>query len=92
MDYVRLNATVKGYVQGVGYRYFVIRKAEEHGITGWVKNLNDGNVQVVAEGARSILEEFIEDLRIGPHSADVRDIDIKWEKYTGEFKIFDVRY
>ncbi len=92
MDNVRLNAIVKGYVQGVGYRFFAVRKAKEYGLKGWVKNLNDGNVQVVAEGERSILEEFIKDLKIGPYSANVTDIDIKWEKYTGEFKNFDVRF
>jgi|UniRef100_A0A7C4YFQ5 acylphosphatase len=92
MDYVRINAIVKGYVQGVGYRFFTERKAKEYGITGWVKNLRDGNVQVVAEGERSIIEEFIKDLKVGPHSASVTDIEIKWEKYTGEFKDFEVRF
>ncbi len=92
MDYVRLNAIVKGYVQGVGYRFFTVRKALGYGITGWVKNLRDGNVQVVAEGERSIVEEFIKDLKVGPYSANVTDIEIKWEKYTGEFQTFEVRY
>lgn len=92
MDLIRLNAIVKGYVQGVGYRFFAVRKAKEYGLKGWVKNLKDGNVQVVAEGERSILEEFIKDLKIGPYSANVTDMDIKWEKYTGEFKDFDVRF
>lgn len=92
MNFVRMNAVVKGYVQGVGYRFFAIRKAKEYNITGWVKNLDDGSVQVVAEGERSIIEEFIKDLKIGPHSASVSDIDIRWEKYTGEFKDFEVRF
>ncbi len=92
MDYVRLNAIVKGYVQGVGYRFFTVRKALGYGITGWVKNLRDGNVQVVAEGERSIVEEFIKDLKVGPYSANVTDIEIKWEEYTGEFQTFEVRY
>ncbi len=87
-----MHAIVKGLVQGVGYRFFVIRRAELLGLTGWVKNLPDGTVEVVAEGDRELLEELIKELWRGPSAAQVTDVIINWERYTGEFKNFDVRW
>jgi len=87
-----LHAIVKGLVQGVGYRFFVIRRAELLGLTGWVKNLPDGTVEVVAEGDRELLEELIKELWKGPSAAQVTDVVVNWERYTGEFKNFDVRW
>ena len=92
MEKARLHAIVKGLVQGVGYRFFVIRRAELLGLTGWVKNLPDGTVEVVAEGDRELLEELIKELWKGPSAAQVADVIINWERYTGEFKNFDVRW
>lgn len=92
MEKARLHAIVKGLVQGVGYRFFVIRRAELLGLTGWVKNLPDGTVEVVAEGDRELLEELIKELWKGPSAAQVTDVVVKWERYTGEFKNFDVRW
>ena len=87
-----MHAIVKGMVQGVGYRFFVIRQAEILGLTGWVKNLSDGSVEVVAEGFREILDELVKELWKGPSAAHVSDVIISWERYTGEFKTFDVRW
>ena len=87
-----MHAIVKGLVQGVGYRFFVIRRAELLGLTGWVKNLPDGTVEVVAEGDRELLEELIKELWKGPSAAQVTDVVVNWERYTGEFKNFDVRW
>lgn len=92
MENARLHAIVKGLVQGVGYRFFVIRRAELLGLTGWVKNLPDGTVEVVAEGDRELLEELIKELWKGPSAAQVTDVVVNWERYTGEFKNFDVRW
>ena len=92
MENARLHAIVKGLVQGVGYRFFVIRRAELLGLTGWVKNLPDRTVEVVAEGDRELLEELIKDLWKGPSAAQVTDVVVNWERYTGEFKNFDVRW
>jgi len=92
VEKARLHAIVKGLVQGVGYRFFVIRRAELLGLTGWVKNLPDGTVEVVAEGDRELLEELIKELWKGPSAAQVTDVIINWERYTGEFKNFDVRW
>jgi len=92
VENARLHAIVKGLVQGVGYRFFVIRRAELLGLTGWVKNLPDRTVEVVAEGDRELLEELIKELWKGPSAAQVTDVVVNWERYTGEFKNFDVRW
>jgi len=66
---------VKGRVQGVGYRYFVLRQAEALGIAGFARNLPDGRVEVVAEGPDEVLEAFEERLRQGPAFAAVRGVE-----------------
>ncbi len=88
MSEARAHLFVSGLVQGVGYRYFAIRRADAYGISGFAKNLIDGRVEVVAEGNPGLVEEFIKDLRNGPISAHVTDIRIEWEKPTFEFTGF----
>jgi len=92
MEMTRYHIIVKGIVQGVGYRFFAIRKANDYGITGWVRNLPDGSVEVVAEGDKGLLNEFIQELKIGPISAHISDIELTEEEYTGKFNNFDVRF
>jgi len=84
----RAHLLIDGLVQGVGYRYFAIRKASTYGLTGFAKNLIDGRVEIVAEGERGLIEEFIKDLRRGPISAQVTDMRIEWDKPTFEFEGF----
>lgn len=60
---MRLTATVRGRVQGVGFRWWVRSRALEHGLVGWASNLDDGRVEVVAEGPRSACEALLEQLR-----------------------------
>ena len=73
-----LHIVVRGLVQGVGYRWYAARKAEGLGLRGYVENLYDGNVEVEAVGDRSLLEEFVRDLKIGPRSAHVTDMTVEW--------------
>lgn len=80
-----LDIFVKGYVQGVGFRYFVLRHAEALCVKGIVKNLSDGRVYIEAEGEEHQLVEFISKLRIGPSGADVREVDYK----DSQIKNFD---
>lgn len=87
----RLEAVVRGHVQGVGYRYFVIRTAMGLGLRGWVANLPDGAVRCVAEGPRPILEAFLDRLRDGPASAVVERVLVVWPAPTGEFASFSIR-
>jgi acylphosphatase len=66
---------ISGRVQGVGYRYFAERSAREIGVTGWAMNLDDGRVEVHANGRAAELEEFEARLRQGPRFADVRSVE-----------------
>ena len=66
---------VRGRVQGVGYRYFVMREANALGVTGFARNLADGTVEVVAEAADEVLELFEDRLRQGPSFASVNALD-----------------
>lgn len=66
---------ISGRVQGVGYRYFAERSARETGVTGWARNLDDGRVEVHANGTIAQLEDFEARLRMGPRFADVRSVE-----------------
>jgi acylphosphatase len=85
-----LHAVVHGDVQGVGFRYFVQRRAEEMGLAGWVRNRPDGSVEVLLEGSRSALARMLELLGKGPGIADVDRVDVEWGEETG-LKGFAVR-
>lgn len=86
------RANVSGRVQGVGFRYFAQRKAEEYGLWGYTKNLPDGNVEVVAEGEKEKLTSFSEELKKGPALARVDDVRIVWSDADQHFKEFSIRY
>lgn len=83
---------VQGVVQGVGYRFFAIHKAREYGITGYVQNLSDGSVLVVAEGEKGILNDFINELKIGPPAARVTKVDVKFSEKEKGYKNFSVKF
>lgn len=87
-----VHIIVKGMVQGVGFRYYTIRRAALLNLTGWVKNLYNGDVEVEAEGDRALIEEFIKDLKTGPPMSSVRDLNIEWLKFENKYKTFDVKY
>ena len=82
---------VKGLVQGVGFRYFVYRKATELNLFGYVKNQIDGSVLTVVEGKKSNIQILFNQLKIGPMYADVRDIKISWSAYSSEYSSFEIR-
>jgi acylphosphatase len=87
----RLDAVVRGRVQGVGFRQSTEAQAHMLGLTGWVANRRDGAVSVVAEGSKPVLERFLKWLQNGPAMAHVDDVDIYWTEATGEFRSFSVR-
>jgi len=88
-----LLAVVHGLVQGVNFRSFVIRRAAELGLTGYVRNvLLDGTVEVVAEGEREKLERLLRHLEVGPRASRVERVDVSWSEYGGDFSRFDVKY
>jgi acylphosphatase len=87
----RLQAVVHGRVQGVSFRYYTQRRAGELGLTGYVRNLWNRTVEVVAEGQQQALEDLLAFLRVGPRAAIVTDVDVKWLPPTGGFERFEVR-
>jgi acylphosphatase len=87
----RLDATVRGRVQGVGFRYFVLREAMDMGLNGWVANGLDGTVRCVAEGDRATLETLLQLLEAGPPSARIDRVDAVWSAATGSFRSFEIR-
>jgi acylphosphatase len=87
----RLEATVHGRVQGVGFRWFVQRRAERLGLVGWVANDASGAVRVVVEGQLAAVEEFEQDLRSGPPGAAVDRVEATFPPPTAEFTSFDIR-
>jgi acylphosphatase len=87
----RLDATVRGDVQGVGFRFFVLRQAARLGLVGWVANAPDGSVRVVAEGGRDALDELAGLLRRGPAGATVTDVEAHRASATNSFSRFEVR-
>lgn len=91
IEKIRAKALIRGRVQGVGFRYFAERHANVLGITGFVRNLFDGSVEVVAEGERNKVDLFLKELERGPHYARVENVDLSWHSPTGEFGGFSVR-
>lgn len=87
----RLEATVRGRVQGVGFRFWVIRRATALGLTGWVANELDGTVRCVAEGPPDGLDELERLLRAGPMGAVVEDVRVVRMPAVGAFHGFQVR-
>ena len=91
-EYIRLNAVVSGRVQGVGFRESVRYQAQKMALKGWVRNNFNGSVQVLAEGPRADLEDFLMYLWQGPIVARVSDVQADWQPASGEFDEFSVRY
>jgi acylphosphatase len=91
-DKVKLRAIVHGRVQGVNFRYYTCHQARHLGVTGYVRNLWDGTVEVVAEGPRQDVTQLLNWLHKGPRMAFVERVDAEWLPYGGEFRGFEVRY
>ena len=87
----RLEATIRGDVQGVGFRWFVVRRASELGLTGWTSNESDGSVRVVAEGPPEALDRLEAHLRKGPPGSEVRELSADRAPATAEFSTFGIR-
>ena len=86
----RATLTLAGQVQGVGFRYAVARLAREQKLTGYVKNLEDGRVEVVVEGEQQAIQQLEKAIRDLPPPIKVEDVETKYEKETGEFKTFKI--
>jgi acylphosphatase len=91
-DITRLSAIVHGRVQGVFFRDFTRREANALGLKGYVRNVPDGSVEVVAEGPAEMVERLLRQVNVGPSSARVDRVEVEWEEPRGEFRRFEVRY
>ena len=87
----RLEAIVRGYVQGVGFRWFVVKRATQLGLSGWTANERDGTVRVVAEGSPHALDELLQLLHDGPPGANVERVDANRLPPTGGLGGFSIR-
>jgi acylphosphatase len=89
---IRAHIFAFGRVQGVFFRDHTQQWASSLSLTGWVRNLRDGRVEVLAEGDKEKIEELINRLKQGPPLAQVEKVDVEWEDYMGEFSDFRVTY
>lgn len=88
----RAHVFVSGKVQGVNYRATTRDEAQERGVTGWVKNLDDGRVEAVFEGERDAVEAMVEFCHDGSPAAEVEDVEVERGEATGGFDGFSIRY
>jgi acylphosphatase len=88
----RLEATVHGVVQGVGYRWYARQMARRLNLSGYVRNRYDRTVEVVAEGRERSLRAFLADLERGPSAAVVERVDASWLPADSSFHSFEVRF
>jgi acylphosphatase len=88
----RAHLIIRGRVQGVGFRWFVYDTAVSLRLSGWVKNLYDGQVEAVLEGERSTIETAIKQCSDGPRSAVVSGIDLNWDENPEGLTGFDIRH
>jgi acylphosphatase len=92
MEQARFHALVSGEVQMVGFRAFAEFHAGRLGVRGWVRNLETGQVEILAEGSRDALDSFLDLIRRGPRLARVSGVQVRWEQPQQEPEGFTVRY
>ena len=88
----RVHVKVYGYVHGVLYRAKAVDEAKKLGLVGWIRNVSDGSVELVAEGEADALDSLVEWCRAGPAFAQVKRVETQRQKATGEFRDFEVRH
>lgn len=88
----RLECVVKGRVQMVLFRDFAQRTARKLGLSGFVKNMDDGSVYAVAEGDEKLLNQFLSAMKKGTIFSKVTEVSEKWDEANGEFKDFKIKY
>lgn len=88
----RAHIVIHGNVQGVFFRAYMRDRAEQHKLSGWVKNCFDGTVEVVLEGEEAEVAEVVEWCHTGPSDAEVKKVEVTWEKAKGDAKGFSIVY
>ena len=92
MANICLHVYVSGYVQGVAFRYTAIRQANRLSVTGWVKNLRDGRVELILEGEEASVREMLDWCYHGPRGAHVKEVYTESCSYTSRYTTFEVRF
>ena len=87
----RMHILYSGMVQGVGFRFTCESMAIQSGIRGWVKNLADGRVEIVAEAEEEALKDFLKQIRQS-FSKYIQDEDLRWSETADEFHDFQIRF
>jgi len=86
----RARILISGLVQGVFFRRGIADLARQLSVTGWVRNLPDGSVEMVCEGDKDKLGKVIQFCRVGPSGARVRNVDVDWVDFKGDFRDFRI--
>lgn len=86
----RVHLIISGFVQGIGYRAWIKREATKLGITGWVKNREDGEVEAICEGKPESIEALINLAKQGPLLSQINQVEVKWEASRGEYASFEI--
>ncbi len=89
---VRAEILSTGFVQGVGFRYFVYKNAQLLNLKGFTENLFTGEVLTVAEGEKKQIDELIKLLKVGPRNAYVKNTNVIWADAKNEFNTFEIKY
>ena len=90
MEQVRAHVTVSGRVQGVNFRYHIRERARVAGVVGWVRNLDDGRVEAVFEGSPTAVRNVVSGCYRGPSHARVENVEVQWERPTGQEGSFTI--
>ncbi len=92
MKTTKAHLFIEGRVQGVFFRAFTRNLAAQLGLNGWVRNLYDSRVEALFEGSRELLDQAIQQCWKGPAGSSVRNIEVRWEESSAEYKGFEIRY
>jgi acylphosphatase len=91
-SYKRAEIIANGLVQGVGFRYYVLRNAQNLNLKGYTKNLYSGEVLTVVEGEKAMIEELFSKIKTGPSHSSVKNCKIIWQEPTNEFDFFEIKH
>ena len=88
----RIHVFYSGRVQGVGFRITAEEYAQEYGVVGWVRNLRDGRVELVAEAKEAALQQLLQAVRTSPMKNFINQVEISWSNATDTFDELEIRY
>ena len=92
MHHARVHCMVHGLVQGVAFRASTQRQARRLGLTGWVRNCDNGTVKILAEGEPADVQHLVDWCQHGPPGAHVTQVEVSWEAPEGNLAPFEIRY